>query len=103
MACTIQDPRPDYFATTTYSFDWTFDGHTVPMRFWRKPLHAMTDAFTSAGFRLAVISEPQPDPAARELFPDDFHDLSTKTDFLFFVVEAPPPAAGSRPSRAGLR
>jgi hypothetical protein len=25
---------------------------------WRKPLHAMTDAFTTAGFRLAIISEP---------------------------------------------
>jgi hypothetical protein len=55
----------------------------------------MTDAFTNAGFRLAVVSEPQPDPAARELFPDDFHALSTKTSLLFFVVEAPPSAAGS--------
>jgi SAM-dependent methyltransferase len=95
VAYTFQDPRPDYFATTSYTFDWTFDGQSVPMRFWRKPLHAMTDAFTAAGFRLAVISEPQPDPAARELFPDDFHDLSTKTCFLFFVVEVPLSATGS--------
>ncbi|MGW3507940.1 class I SAM-dependent methyltransferase [Streptomyces sp. NPDC000994] len=95
VAYTIQDPRPDYFATTSYTFDWTFNGQSVPMRFWRRPLHAMADAFTTAGFRLAVISEPQPDPAARELFPDDFHDLSTKTNFLFFVVEVPPSAAGS--------
>ncbi|MEU2862064.1 class I SAM-dependent DNA methyltransferase [Streptomyces mirabilis] len=28
-------------------------------------------------------------------FPDDFDDLSTKTCFLFFVVEVPPSAAGS--------
>ncbi|MET7607845.1 class I SAM-dependent methyltransferase [Streptomyces avermitilis] len=95
VAYTIQEPRPDYFATTSYTFNWTFNGQSVPMRFWRKPLHAMTDAFTTAGFRLSVISEPQPDPAARELFPDDFHDLSTKTCFLFFVVEVPPSAAGS--------
>ncbi|MFI6764695.1 class I SAM-dependent methyltransferase [Streptomyces sp. NPDC050355] len=95
VAYTIQDPRPDYFATTSYSFDWTFGGQSVPMRFWRKPLHAMTDAFTTAGFRLTTISEPQPDPAARELFPDDFRSLSTKTCFLFFVVEVPPAAAGS--------
>ncbi|MFH9968754.1 class I SAM-dependent methyltransferase [Streptomyces mirabilis] len=95
VAYTIHDPRPDYFATTSYTFDWTFNGQSVPMRFWRKPLHAMTDAFTTAGFRLSVISEPQPDPAARELFPDDFEDLSTKTCFLFFVVEVPPSAAGS--------
>lgn len=51
VAYTIQDPRPDYFATTSYTFDWTFNGQSVPMRFWRKPLHAMTDAFTAAGFR----------------------------------------------------
>ncbi|MFF4425085.1 class I SAM-dependent methyltransferase [Streptomyces sp. NPDC001549] len=94
VAYTIQDPRPDYFATTSYTFDWTFDGQAVPMRFWRRPLHAMTDAFTSAGFRLTVISEPQPDTAARELFPDGFRDLSTHTTFLFFVVEVPRPATG---------
>ena len=85
----IQDPRPDYFATTSYSGEFTFSGQSVPMRFWRRPLHAMTDAFTAAGFRLSVISEPQPDPAARELFPDDFHALSTHIAFLFFVLEAP--------------
>jgi SAM-dependent methyltransferase len=90
VAYTIKDPRPDYFATTSYTFKWKFNGQSVRMRLWRKPLHAMTDAFTTAGFRLSVISEPQPDPAARELFPDAFHDLSTKTTFLFFVVEVPP-------------
>ncbi|MEV0415511.1 class I SAM-dependent methyltransferase [Streptomyces sp. NPDC050448] len=95
VAYTFQDPRPDYFATTSYTFDWTFNGQSAPMRFWRKPLHAMTDAFFTAGFRLSLISEPQPDPAVRELFPDGFHDLSTKTTFLFFVVEVPPSATGS--------
>ncbi|MFH8367460.1 class I SAM-dependent methyltransferase [Streptomyces sp. NPDC018031] len=95
VAYTFQEPRPDYFATTSYTFDWTFGGRSVPMRFWRKPLHAMTDAFTTAGFRLSAISEPQPDPAARELFPEGFHDLSTRTTFLFFVVEVPRSAGGS--------
>jgi SAM-dependent methyltransferase len=95
VAYTIRDPRPDYFATTSYTFNWTFDGQSVPMRFWRKPLHAMTAAFSAAGFRIAAISEPQPDPAARELFPDGFPDLSTKPCFLFFVVEVPSSAAGS--------
>ncbi|SOD66597.1 Methyltransferase domain-containing protein [Streptomyces zhaozhouensis] len=85
-----QDPRPDYHATTEYAQDWTdLLGRPARMTFWRRPLHAMTDAFTAAGFRLAVISEPQPDPAARELYPDDFHDLSTRMCFLFFVLEVP--------------
>ena len=95
VAYTIQDPRPDYFAATSYTFTWTLGGKPAPMKLWRKPLHAMTEAFTTAGFRLAVISEPQPDPAARELFPGGFHDLSTKPTFLFFVVELPSSAAGS--------
>ncbi|CUU54080.1 Methyltransferase domain-containing protein [Parafrankia irregularis] len=95
VAFMISKPRPDYFATTSYDFSWTLNGQSVPMRFWRKPLHAMTDAFTAAGFRLSSISEPQPDPAARELFPDGFRDLSTRTTFLFFVLEVPPsPATG---------
>ncbi|MCY0936471.1 class I SAM-dependent methyltransferase [Streptomyces sp. H34-S4] len=100
VAYAFRDPRPDYFATTSYTFDWPLDGRSVPMRFWRKPLHAMTDAFTTAGFRLTSISEPQPDPAARDLFPDGFQALSTKTCFLFFVVEVPRPApAGQAPAR----
>ncbi|MEU3479452.1 class I SAM-dependent methyltransferase [Streptomyces sp. NPDC033754] len=90
VAYAFQEPRPDYFATTSYSFVWTFGGQSNPITFWRKPLHAMIDAFTTAGFRLSVISEPQPDPAARELFPDAFPGLSTAPTFLFFVVEAPP-------------
>lgn len=89
----IQDPRPDYSATTSYTDEFTFSGRPVSLTFWRRPLHAMTDAFTAAGFRLAVISEPQPDPAARELFPDDFQKLSTRIGFLFFVLEAPPSPA----------
>lgn len=95
VAYTFQDPRPDYFATTSYTFDWRINGQSVPMRFWRKSLQAMIDAFTTAGFHLSTISEPQPDPAARELFPDDFHGLSTKPCFLFFVVEVPSSAASS--------
>lgn len=90
VAYTIQEPRPDYFATTSYTFDWELNGRTLPMKFWRMPLHTMVNAFISAGFRLSTISEPLPDPAARDLFPDGFRDLSTKPCFLFFVLEVPP-------------
>ncbi|MFC4061754.1 class I SAM-dependent methyltransferase [Planomonospora corallina] len=89
----LQDPRPDYHATTSYTDLWTFGGKSFPMTFWRRPLHAMTGALTAAGFRLAVLSEPQPDPAARELFPDDFHDFSARITFLFLVAEVPPSPA----------
>jgi hypothetical protein len=63
-------------------------GKTTPMSFWNRPLHAMTDAFTTAGFRISVISEPQPAPAARELFPEEFRSLSTSPSFLFFVLDS---------------
>ncbi|TDD24454.1 class I SAM-dependent methyltransferase [Nonomuraea diastatica] len=92
----FQDPRPSYRATTSYAGAWTFNGRSFPMTFWRRPLHAMTDAFAAAGFRLAVIGEPKTDPAARELFSDDsdFQDFSSKLSFLCFVVEVPPSPAG---------
>jgi len=80
--------RPNYFATYNWTEEWTMGGQTVPMSFWNRPLHAMTDAFTAAGFRISVISEPQPVPAARELFPEEFRLLSTGPSFLFFVLHA---------------
>jgi SAM-dependent methyltransferase len=83
----------DYFATYAFTEDWTRGDTTVTMRFWHRPLHAMTDALAAAGFRIDVISEPQPSPAARDLFPDAFASLSTKPRFLFFAVHAPPSAS----------
>jgi len=79
--------KADYFATYDWTEDWSMGGQTVPMRFWNRPLHAMTDAFTAAGFRISVISEPDPVPEARELFPE----LAEKPRFLcflFFVLHA---------------
>jgi SAM-dependent methyltransferase len=81
-------PRPDYFATYNWTEEWAMGGQTAQMSFWNRPLHAMTDAFTAADFRISVIHEPQPVPEARELFPDDFHILNTFPSFLFFVLHA---------------
>lgn len=87
---TYADAGTSYFATRRYSFEWTLGGHTALMTFWHRPLHAMTDAFTAAGFRIAVVSEPSPVPGAVDLFPDDFADKPSGTFlcFLFFVLEA---------------
>jgi hypothetical protein len=63
-------------------------GQTAVMSFWHRPLHAMTDAFTAAGFRIAVISEPPPAPGARELFPDVLVDKQAFLCFIFFVLQA---------------
>jgi hypothetical protein len=63
-------------------------GQTALMSFWHRPLHAMTGAFTAAGFRIAVISKPAPAPAARELFPDGIAANPRFLCFLFFVLHA---------------
>jgi SAM-dependent methyltransferase len=76
----------DYFATYNITEEWAKGGQTAVLSFWHRPLHAMTDAFSAAGFRIGVISEPQPDPAARELFPADFAAFATQPRFLFFVL-----------------
>jgi SAM-dependent methyltransferase len=80
---------PDYFATYDFTEEWTKGGQTMLMRFWHRPLHAMTDAFRAAGFTLDVIAEPQPDPAAESLFPSAYSDLRTNPRFLFFRLAAP--------------
>lgn len=77
-----------YFDTTNWVEDWTFGDQSAPVSIWHRPLHAMTDAFTAAGFRIAVISEPAPDPAAREAFPDVLAARSRFLCFLFFVLHA---------------
>jgi SAM-dependent methyltransferase len=78
----------DYFATYNWTEEWTMGGKTVPMSFWNRPLHAMTDAFTAAGFKISVISEPPPDPAAYELFADELAGKTSFLCFLFFVLHA---------------
>jgi hypothetical protein len=84
----LADPGADYFATSTWSEECTFSGQSAVLTYWHRPLHAMTDAFTQAGFRISVVSEPQPLPVARELFPDEFPVFTTSPNFLFFVLHA---------------
>lgn len=82
-------PDSDYFAITEYSEEYAFDGQTAVLTFWHRPLHAMTDAFTRAGFRISVISEPPfSRDAPRELLPPHVTDRTAFLCFLFFVLEA---------------
>jgi len=80
--------KAKYFDTANWTEEWTMGGLTAQMSFWHRPLHAMSEAFTAAGFRIAVISEPEPDPAARELFPEEIAAQPRFLGFLFFVLQA---------------
>ena len=90
----LQYPDADYFAPREYSEEYTFSGQNAELTYWHRPLHAMTSAFTEAGFRIAVISEPPPAPDARERFPEVFAEVFKDPSntaflcFLFFVMEA---------------
>lgn len=78
---------PDYFATYNYTVEWTVGGQSALLRFWTRPLHAMTDAFTAADFRITVISEPTVAPdTPQELLPDNTTDRRRFPGFLFFVL-----------------
>ena len=81
---------PSWAARCNYIYEWTAGGQTALLRFWTRPLHAMTDAFTAAGFRITTISEPAPAPdTPSELFLDDNTRKRRRfLCFLFFVLQA---------------
>ena len=78
----------DYFATSCRTEEYTFSGQPALLSLWDRPLHAMTGAFTAAGFQISIISEPHPVPEARELFPDELAGRTSFLCFLFFVLHA---------------
>ena len=82
-------PDRDYFAVTQYSETFTFAGQEGTLTYWHRPLHAMTDAFTAAGFRISVVSEPPyATDTPREILPPELENISAFVCFLFFVLEA---------------
>ncbi|MDT8912253.1 class I SAM-dependent methyltransferase [Amycolatopsis sp. PS_44_ISF1] len=82
--------EPRYFQTRSRTEEWTLGGQSTPLTFWDRPLHAMTDAFTGAGFRITGISEPPAAPEAPDLFPDEFQKFEGTRflGFLFFELQA---------------
>ncbi|GAA3681708.1 class I SAM-dependent methyltransferase [Nocardioides ginsengisoli] len=85
----IVHPDADYFAVTRYSEDYAFDGEVAWLTFWHRPLHAMTAAFTEAGFRITSISEPPPAPdTPADVLPPGLEPGRSFLCFLFFALEA---------------
>lgn len=82
----------DYFGVVEYSYDVEYDGREVIFTHWHRPLQAMSEAFTAAGFRIAVISEPPVDRGTpADLLPK--HPTTGEpvyqfVSFIFFVLEA---------------
>lgn len=84
-------PDEDYFASRQFSEEYEFAGRPGTLTFWHRPLHAMTDAFTAAGFHIATVAEPPPSPdTPAELLPPRLAggERTAFVCFLFFVLEA---------------
>jgi hypothetical protein len=83
------DHDADYFAVAQYSEENTFDGQDATLTYWHRPLHAMTDNFTTAGFHISVVGEPPFSPdTPSELLPPNLRDRTAFLSFIFFVLEA---------------
>jgi SAM-dependent methyltransferase len=84
-----QGGEPGYFEVRSWREEWTYGDRSFPMTFWHRPLHAMSEAFTAAGFRINVISEPAAaTDTPLELFPPELGGRKRFLGFLFFVLEA---------------
>ena len=87
----VTQPAEDYFAIRQYSEDYEFAGEPAVLTFWHRPLHAMINAFTAAGYRVATVSEPGPSPdTPKELLPPRIlnGEKTAFLSFIFFVLEA---------------
>src|SRR4051794_29468362 len=85
----VLHPEADYFAISEWSEEYTFGGQRAILTYWHRPLHAMTDAFTGAGFRITVIGEPPFSPdTPKDLVPPELGDRTAFLSFIFFVLEA---------------
>lgn len=91
MANAMNYPTEDYFATRQYSEDFDFQGEPAVLTFWHRPLHAMVDAFTAAGFDISVLAEPGPaSDTPHELLPPRIvsGERTAFICFIYFVLTA---------------
>ncbi len=69
----------NYFVTEPMEDYWSWVGN---VRFFRRPLTAITGALTDAGFLIEKLVEPLPDEFFRETKPDAFERLLKHPEFI---------------------
>jgi len=83
------NPGKDYFRVTKYSDELTFNGLPATLTYWHRPLHAMTNAFSEAGFQIETVSEPPYSAdAPPEIVPPQLKERTSFLSFIFFVLRA---------------
>jgi ubiquinone/menaquinone biosynthesis C-methylase UbiE len=76
----------DYFAIKQVTETWLKDGRPFSVTFWRRPLTAIAEAISDAGFLIERILEPPPLPELQQRSPQDYNTIRTRPRFLFFRV-----------------
>lgn len=85
----IVHPDLEYFGITEYTEDYNFDGISVDLTFFHRPLGVMARSFADAGFRIIGIDEPPADPDTPvEVLPPGLQPGGQFIGFLFFDLEA---------------
>ncbi len=88
----------NYFRTESLEDYWSWAGN---VRFFRRPLSAITGALTDAGFVIERLVEPIPDDTFRETKPDAFDRLMKYPEFM--LIRARLPDLGKWEPRGGSR
>jgi len=78
-----------YFPIVEWPMEVELAGREAVLNTWHRPLHAMTEAFAAAGFRIVSIGEP---PVSADI-PEDLvqNELGGRrrfVSFVFFALEA---------------
>lgn len=76
--------QDNYFAIKQVTETWRLPGGPYLVTLWRRPLTAITQAISDAGFLIDRLIEPQPLPALAQRAPEDHHIFTTTPSFLFF-------------------
>lgn len=76
--------REDYFVTELIDDEWQLNGSSMPVKYYVRPLSAITTALAQAGFWIENIVEPQPLVEAEERFPDRYEFLAKNPWFIIF-------------------
>lgn len=82
---------PDnYFAIKQVTETWRLRGGPYQVTLWRRPLTAITQAISDAGFLIDRLIEPQPLLELAQRAPEDHRLFTTTPSFLFFrLVKRP--------------
>jgi SAM-dependent methyltransferase len=76
--------RDNYFAIKQVTETWQLPGGNYQVTLWRRPLTAITQAVSDAGFLIDRLIEPQPLPELAQRKPEEHRWLTTAPNFLFF-------------------